>query len=92
MWKPIAQIERGKLLMLTPMFSHMTSIIRNGAMHNKENTLHTRAASLQSGSLNTSSFWLDMGERADSFKTCDWPTVTFPVISLVAAVSSPTLT
>ena len=55
--------------MLTPMFSHMTSIIRNGAMHNKENTLHTRAAGLQSGSLNTSIFWLDMGGRADSFKT-----------------------
>ena len=32
------------------------------------------------------------GRRVDSFQASDWPAVTFPVISLVAAVNSPTPT
>ena len=32
------------------------------------------------------------GGQADTFQASDWPALTFPVISLVVAVSSPTLT
>ena len=49
-----------------------------------------RLASCSAGPPQIRAQLLSRGGRVDSFQAYDWPAVTFPVISLVADVSSPT--